>query len=44
VAVSARILLVHDAAVTAGVIMGLVVVVRLAWWAAVRRHFATVDL
>jgi hypothetical protein len=44
VAVSARILLVHDAAVTAGVIMGLVVVVRLAWWAAVRRHFATAKL
>jgi hypothetical protein len=44
VAVSARILLVHDPAVTAGVIMGLAVVVRLAWWAAVRRHFATVDL
>jgi hypothetical protein len=44
VAVSARVLPVHDPTVTVGVIMGLVVVVRLAWWAAVRRHFATVDL
>jgi hypothetical protein len=44
VALSARALPMHDPAVTAGMIIGLAVVVRLAWWAAVRRHFATVDL
>jgi hypothetical protein len=44
VAMSARTLPVHEPAVTAAGIAGLAVVVRLAWWAAVRRHFATADL